>query len=79
MLMELRQLCIRNFRGIAQSQLDNLRPVVLIVGPNGSAKTSLLEAILLLGGRKNPGLVFPLQDQRGLGRVISSYEANNNA
>lgn len=39
---------IRNFRGLAELDLHGLQRVNLIVGPNDSGKTSLLEAVLLI-------------------------------
>ena len=47
--MGLEHLDIRNVRNLAQVTLEPGNGLNLIVGPNGSGKTSLLEAIFLLG------------------------------
>jgi DNA replication and repair protein RecF len=47
--MSLGQLSIQNLRCLRQAELDLHPGRNLIVGPNGSGKTSLLEAIFLLG------------------------------
>lgn len=38
---------IRNFRGIKEGQIDEFRKINLLVGPNNSGKSALLEAIYL--------------------------------
>ena len=47
--MSLGQLSIQNLRCVRQAELDLHPGRNLIVGANGSGKTSLLEAIFLLG------------------------------
>jgi DNA replication and repair protein RecF len=47
--MSLGQLSIQNLRCLRQAQLDLHPGRNLIIGPNGSGKTSVLEAIFLLG------------------------------
>ena len=44
------ELELKNFRGFGQLKLTGLGPVNLIVGTNNVGKTSLLEAVSLLGG-----------------------------
>lgn len=48
---------IHDFRGVQQLRVDGLRRINLFVGRNNSGKTTLLEALFLLGGATNP--VFP--------------------
>ena len=52
------------YRGISGLELDDIRRVNLITGPNGVGKTSLLEAIWLLGGRFAPTLPWNIHVQR---------------
>jgi len=53
-----RQLQIQRFRSFEDFHVDGLRRINLLVGMNNTGKTSLLEAVFLLGGATNP--VFPL-------------------
>ncbi len=46
-------LTIQDFRGIGWGRLDNLTPLVILVGPNGCGKSTVLDA-LLLGASKDP-------------------------
>jgi DNA replication and repair protein RecF len=47
--VSLRELTITNLRCIAQAELEIPPDLTLIWGGNGSGKTSILEAIFLLG------------------------------
>lgn len=55
---------IRRFRGLEHVELEDLGAVNLLVGANGSGKTSVLEAIFLLSGLANADLVLRVQNQR---------------
>lgn len=55
---------IRRFRGLEHVELEDLGAVNLLVGANGSGKTSVLEAIFLLSGLSNAKLVLGVQNQR---------------
>ena len=55
---------IRRFRGLEHIELEDLGAVNLLVGANGSGKTSVLEAIFLLSGLSNAKLVLGVQNQR---------------
>lgn len=70
---------IKNFRAFADVSLANLGQVNIVVGDNGSGKTSLLEAIALgLGG--NAELPIRFRQFRGMGpflalsRIRSAFE-----
>jgi len=56
---------IENFRGFKSLRLEALRPVNIIVGPNASGKTSLLEALFLVAGN-TPENSLKLKRWRGL-------------
>lgn len=61
----LKNLSIRHFRGIEQLRLDGLQRINLLVGKNNSGKTSIMEAIFLLGGATNPLLPLTIGQLRG--------------
>lgn len=61
----LTRLHIRNYRGIRDLVLESLGRLTLLVGENGSGKTSVLEAIALLGSAGRPGAVAPIAGTRG--------------
>jgi predicted ATP-dependent endonuclease of OLD family len=48
--MKLRQVEIKNFRGLKSILFKTESPATVIVGPNGMGKTSILEAIRLVKG-----------------------------
>ena len=47
---------IKDFRGIDHLKIDDFSRVNVFLGQNGSGKTSILEAILMLAGMSNPML-----------------------
>ena len=55
---------IEQYRGIGGTELSNFGDVNLIVGDNGTGKTSILESIWLFGGRANTTLLWQNQIQR---------------
>lgn len=55
---------IDNFRGFKSLNIDGLKRFNIVVGPNGSGKTALLEAIFLAAGR---GPEVPLRFKRWRG------------
>ena len=54
----LERLRIRNFRGFDDLEIDNLSRINLVAGANNAGKTTLLEAIFLLGAGGNPRLAL---------------------
>ena len=48
--MELLSLGLKNFRNFSQKKIDFDPKLTVIIGPNGSGKTNILEAVLLLSG-----------------------------
>ncbi len=52
---------IKNFRGIREGKLEELTPLVVLVGPNSSGKSTILDALLIAAGRQ-PG--------NAIGRVV---------
>ncbi len=61
----LTRLHIQNYRGIRDLTLESLARLTLLVGENGAGKTSVLEAIALLGSAGRPGAVAPIAATRG--------------
>ena len=89
--MKIHSLTIQNFRAIEKISIDftnkrsQPRRVTLIVGPNGSGKTSILDAILMIvrtsenlkNLRLRDGLEFsPAQLVRGRGKNTENNSAN---
>lgn len=62
------EIAINNFRCFQQITLSDLKRVNVIVGPNGSGKTALMEAIFLATGA-SPELALRIKAFRGLGTV----------
>jgi len=67
--MFLKLLHIENFRGFKSLEVENLKKVNLLVGKNGSGKSSLLDAVFLLIGGKNPRLTVIVQNFRAMSIV----------
>jgi AAA15 family ATPase/GTPase len=61
-----KSITIENFRGISHLELTDLKDFNLIVGRNNCGKTSVLEAMFLLSGMANPGLVASVNGFRGM-------------
>jgi len=61
----IRSLELTNYRGFEHYKLSDLARVNLLVGKNNSGKTSILEAVYLLGSRDNPDALFEIAKQRG--------------
>ena len=55
---------IDNFRGIDHLKIDDFSRVNVFLGQNGSGKSTVLEAILLLAGMSNPDLPLSLNKAR---------------
>ncbi len=65
----IKNLSVQNFRCFKKVELTGLGVINLIVGPNGTGKTALLEAIFIhLGSGGQVGLA--LRQQRGLGQML---------
>ena len=60
---------IKNFRGIDHLKIDDFSRVNVFLGQNGSGKSSVLEAILMISGMSNPGLPQNINMLRSRGTV----------
>jgi predicted ATPase len=78
----LREIWIENFRGIKDLHLSFLGPdskpsqIVVIAGPNGSGKTTVLEACLLVAGKPNVTKKL-IKGESGRGAVCNGAETFN--
>ncbi len=61
-------LFVDGFRGLRGIRLEELRNFVVVVGPNGTGKTSLLEAVIFARSYGFAHVLTSLQAQRGLNR-----------
>ncbi len=58
---------ITRFRGIREGKLEDLTPLVVLVGPNASGKSSVLDALLVAGSRPiREGITQVVQRHQGL-------------
>jgi hypothetical protein len=56
---------VKNFRGLEDLRVEDLRRINLIVGKNNTGKTSLLEAVFLLGEATTPTATLDIGRLRG--------------
>jgi hypothetical protein len=68
-------IAIKNFRCFQEFHIDSLAKVNLIAGKNNVGKTALLEAIFLLAGAENIGLVVNISRFRGIGTFKADPQA----
>ena len=86
-MIMIKKIALRNFRGIAKGEID-LEPLTILVGPNNSGKTTILEALLLAHGTRSifdpyPGPsvleilseIHSTLDSKGLDHLIFTYGA----
>jgi len=71
----LEQLRVRHFRGFEDLEVDRLRRINLIAGRNDTGKSTLLEAIFLLGSAANPQQAVNSHVVRSRGVEITVREA----
>ena len=65
---------IKNYRGIDRLVMDDFSRVNVFLGQNGSGKSSILEAILMLTGMSNPELPQSINMLRSRGAVGQSLD-----
>ncbi len=71
----IKNLQIKNFKGISELNINNLSRVNLIGGSNNVGKTSLLEALFLFHDRVNPHMFLRLHGFRGVQSVELTPES----
>ena len=71
----LEQLCVRNFRGFEDLGVDRLRRINLVAGRNDTGKSTLLEAIFLLGSAADPRLAVNAYVVRSKGVELAGRES----
>lgn len=60
----LRNIKVKNFRGVKAATIDGFAHINVLTGMNGSGKTSLLEAVFLNAGGGNPRLAISMYNFR---------------
>lgn len=71
------KLTLEGYRSFESYSLADLRRVNLLVGPNNSGKTSILEAVDFLASRGDPRVLIQPALRRGERQVSSSHDAPN--
>ena len=71
----LERLRVRNFRGFENLGVDRLRRINLVAGRNDTGKSTLLEAIFLLGSAANPRLAVNSYVVRSKGVELAGRES----
>jgi predicted ATPase len=68
--MKLEQIQVEGYRSLVDVTLP-LHPLTVMIGPNGSGKTALLETLALLQSAAQKNLAATLTGQGGLSAVLS--------
>ena len=66
---------LKNLRLFRDLEIRHLERINLLTGQNNSGKTTVLEALLLLGGGQDPELVLDLPKVRGVGQLPAESQA----
>lgn len=69
-MLRLRKLVVRQFRVLETADIE-LRPLTVVIGPNGSGKTSLLEALSLLAVSAEGGLSDRISQLGGFSHLMT--------
>jgi AAA15 family ATPase/GTPase len=64
--MRFQEIRIKNFRGILDAELKNLKQFNIILGKNNACKTTLLEAVFSITGMSNPQIPDRINTFRGI-------------
>jgi energy-coupling factor transporter ATP-binding protein EcfA2 len=59
------RLTLKNLRGVVSGAIGDLAPLTLLTGPNNSGKSTILEALLLLGRGTNAATAGTVLSRRG--------------
>lgn len=71
----LKSVNINNFKCFKKIEIKSLSRVNLITGKNSVGKTAALEAMFLLAGVENLGLILPISQLRGIGALRGDIKA----
>ena len=69
-----KQIEIKNFRGIKELKVENLKKFNVFVGDNGSGKTSILDAVYISINPNNPNLSSKTNVFRGINEIPEKLE-----
>lgn len=64
------QVNINNFRGFQRLEVQNLKRINLLVGPNSSGKSAFLESLFLSSASNAPAVAFQLRAIRRMGNQV---------
>ncbi len=64
---------IKNFRGVSEIKVDNLKEINIFVGDNGSCKTTILDALYILLNPNNAQLIVASNLFRNIDRIDSNF------
>lgn len=68
------KITIENFRGILKAEVDSLALLSVLVGPNNSGKSSVLEALHLSSSEGDVGVAVDLTKRRGWAGLVCAYK-----
>ncbi|MBU0569152.1 AAA family ATPase, partial [Patescibacteria group bacterium] len=68
-----KSISIKNFRGIKELDIKDLKNINVLVGDNATGKTTILDAIYILINPGNPGLPLKTNEWRNLSPLTPSY------
>lgn len=65
----IKNLTIKNFRGIKKLSLDNLKPITVFLGENSIGKSTVLESLFMVTGPSHPFLTLNITNLRAHGNI----------
>lgn len=65
----IKNLTIKNFRGIKKLSLDNLKPITVFLGENSIGKSTVLESLFMVTGPSHPFMTLNITNLRAHGNI----------
>lgn len=63
-MKQINSIHIKNFRGIKDLAIDNLKPITIFLGENSVGKSTVLESLFLVTGPNNPSMPLKISSMR---------------